>query len=242
MGAGERNWLPLESNPEVMDAYVRGCAACHTRLRHAARRALLTRALPAPRSLGFPDSWGFHDVYGFDADLLAMARVPRPLRTLRVDGALQLPSPAHGNGARGCCAVCTTARACARADGACALPKPFHHPTPQRAAMVSARTSLPARAAPLRVLPTSWLQHSAVPLRSAQLTQPCALARRFAGAAARARRAAAVPHHRRVRGGQGGAGGAHRRGRTRGAHAPRALSLACKPQAALTATPSRVRR
>ena len=34
--------------------------------------------------------------------------------------------------------------------------------------MVSARTSLPARAAPLRVLPTSWLQHSAVPLRTAR--------------------------------------------------------------------------
>jgi hypothetical protein len=34
MGAGEKQWLPLESNPEVMDAYVRGCvrgAACAAR-------------------------------------------------------------------------------------------------------------------------------------------------------------------------------------------------------------------
>jgi hypothetical protein len=31
MGAGEKQWLPLESNPEVMDAYVRGCGvAQHT--------------------------------------------------------------------------------------------------------------------------------------------------------------------------------------------------------------------
>eukprot|EP01134_Creolimax_fragrantissima_P005737 CFRG5737T1 len=43
-------WLPLESNPDVMNNFV-----------HA---------------LGVESSWGFHDVYGLDAELLAF--VPQP--------------------------------------------------------------------------------------------------------------------------------------------------------------------
>jgi ubiquitin carboxyl-terminal hydrolase L3 len=47
-------WLPLESNPDVMGEYV-----------HA---------------LGVPRSWCWSDVYGFDAELLAM--VPQPVKAV----------------------------------------------------------------------------------------------------------------------------------------------------------------
>ncbi|CAH1776593.1 unnamed protein product [Owenia fusiformis] len=46
-----QRWLPLESNPDVMNKYV--------------------------RNLGAPDDWSFCDVFGMDSDLLAM--VPRPV-------------------------------------------------------------------------------------------------------------------------------------------------------------------
>ncbi|KJE97426.1 ubiqutin carboxyl-terminal hydrolase l3 [Capsaspora owczarzaki ATCC 30864] len=49
--SGNKRWLPLESNPEVMNKFV--------------------------WSLGLPRKWGFTDVYGLDADLLAM--VPQPV-------------------------------------------------------------------------------------------------------------------------------------------------------------------
>ncbi|GJP42021.1 hypothetical protein CLOM_g1624 [Closterium sp. NIES-68] len=50
-----KKWLPLESNPDVMNDFV--------------------------RKIGFPASAaGFHDVYGLDADLLAM--VPQPVLAL----------------------------------------------------------------------------------------------------------------------------------------------------------------
>ncbi|XP_074650014.1 ubiquitin carboxyl-terminal hydrolase isozyme L3-like [Tubulanus polymorphus] len=44
-------WLPLESNPEVMDQYV--------------------------RNLGVPEPWAFRDVYGLDSDMLAS--IPKPV-------------------------------------------------------------------------------------------------------------------------------------------------------------------
>ncbi|KAH9513848.1 hypothetical protein Btru_031549 [Bulinus truncatus] len=46
-----QRWIPLESNPKVLNKYV--------------------------HNLGMDSSWNFVDVYGFDADLLAM--VPRPV-------------------------------------------------------------------------------------------------------------------------------------------------------------------
>ncbi|CAI5992615.1 unnamed protein product [Closterium sp. NIES-64] len=49
-----KKWLPLESNPEVMNDFV--------------------------RKVGFPPTAGFHDVFGLDADLLAM--VPQPVLAL----------------------------------------------------------------------------------------------------------------------------------------------------------------
>lgn len=69
-----KQWLPLESNPEVMDTYLRGCGA--------AVRGLPSRPVRCPdclyalplHSLGFPSTYVCHDVYGFDPDLLAMAR------------------------------------------------------------------------------------------------------------------------------------------------------------------------
>eukprot|EP00249_Psilotum_nudum_P002883 c16106_g1_i1 orf=312-1001(-) len=48
---GAKKWLPLESNPEIMNQFVQG--------------------------LGFPSDTEFVDVYGFDDELLAM--VPRPV-------------------------------------------------------------------------------------------------------------------------------------------------------------------
>lgn len=47
----ETRWLPLESNPEVMNKYI--------------------------QTLGVNDQWQFVDVYGFDSDMLQM--VPRPV-------------------------------------------------------------------------------------------------------------------------------------------------------------------
>ncbi|CAI5467870.1 unnamed protein product [Closterium sp. Yama58-4] len=49
-----KKWLPLESNPEVMNDFV--------------------------RKVGFPSTAGFHDVFGLDSDLLAM--VPQPVLAL----------------------------------------------------------------------------------------------------------------------------------------------------------------
>ena len=83
---GDKQWMPLESNPEVMDTYMRGCVAHHTahttrRTPHGARHFLTCVHLseqPAARRLGFPATYVFHDVYGFDPDLLAMARALAP--------------------------------------------------------------------------------------------------------------------------------------------------------------------
>jgi hypothetical protein len=50
----EGSWLPLESNPEVLNPFV--------------------------HRLGLPETWGFHDVYGLDPDLLMM--VPQPCAAL----------------------------------------------------------------------------------------------------------------------------------------------------------------
>ena len=46
--SGGAQWLPLESNPEVIEAYL--------------------------RRLGLPETACFHDVYGLEPDLLAMVR------------------------------------------------------------------------------------------------------------------------------------------------------------------------
>lgn len=63
--ANEKQWLPLESNPDVMNDYCRRCEHAATLQRPPAERS---------HSLGVPSTWAFHDVYGFDAELLAMAR------------------------------------------------------------------------------------------------------------------------------------------------------------------------
>ena len=63
--ANEKQWLPLESNPDVMNDYCRGCEHAPAFQRPLAERS---------HSLGVPSTWAFHDVYGFDAELLAMAR------------------------------------------------------------------------------------------------------------------------------------------------------------------------
>lgn len=47
----EQRWVPLESNPEVLNKYI--------------------------HNLGVPNEWQFVDIYGLDSDLLAM--VPRPV-------------------------------------------------------------------------------------------------------------------------------------------------------------------
>lgn len=49
-----KQWLPLESNPDVYNEYL--------------------------AALGVPPTWAFHDVYGLDAELLAM--VPSPVKAV----------------------------------------------------------------------------------------------------------------------------------------------------------------
>ena len=78
---GDKQWMPLESNPEVMDTYMRGCVAPHGahQTAHATSRlGVHLSEQPAARRLGFPATYVFHDVYGFDPDLLAMARALAP--------------------------------------------------------------------------------------------------------------------------------------------------------------------
>ncbi|CAI5516266.1 unnamed protein product [Closterium sp. Naga37s-1] len=79
-----KKWLPLESNPEVMNDFVRKVGFPPTAGFHDmfGLNANLLAIVPQTfvRKVGFPPTAGFHDVFGLDTDLLAM--VPQPVLAL----------------------------------------------------------------------------------------------------------------------------------------------------------------